>query len=108
MPVVYPRKIREALASIDIDILKKEMLKQGFEFTREGGFRTGDEPFRYANYVFYKHPDSGMEIRIGHHKEPWLNNDIFEICYCPADGHEWRDVTPDFRRAKWRKVSSRY
>lgn len=107
MPVIYTKKIRESLASIDIEKLKNEMVKRGFEFIREGGFRE-EEPFKFSNYMFYTHPDSKMDIRIGHHTESWLNNNVFEICYCPDGGHEWLDVTPDFRKAEWRKVSLRY
>lgn len=108
MPVIYKKKIREALGSIDIEKLKNEIISKGFEFIREGGFREEDEPFKFSNYIFYTHPDSKMDIRIGHHTESWLNNNVFEICYCPDGKHEWRDVTPDFRKADWRKVSSWY
>lgn len=108
MPVIYPKKIRQALASIDIEVLKDEIIKLGFDYIREGGFQPNDEPFKFSNYIFYTHPDSKMRLRIGHHTESWLNNEVFEICYCPDGSHEWRDVTPDFRKTKWRNVSSRY
>lgn len=108
MPVIYKSRIRRALASIDIEKLKNEILCRGFEYIREGGFRKEDEPFKFSNYIFYKHPDSKMRIRIGHNTEAWINKSVFEICYCP-DGEEWWiDITPDFRKAEWRKVSSRY
>ena len=108
MPVVYTKKIREALASIDIEKLKDAILKRGFEYIREGGFRENDEPFKFSNYIFYTHPDSKMMLRIGHHTEAWVNNSVFEICYCPDGMEWWIDVTPDFRKGDWRKVSNRY
>jgi hypothetical protein len=108
MPVIYKKKIREALASIDIEKLKNEILCRGFEYIREGGFKKEDEPFKFSNYIFYTHPDSKMRIRIGHHKELWMNNAVFEICYCPDGMKWWTDITPDFRKAEWRKVSSWY
>lgn len=107
MPVIYPKKIRQALASIDIEVLKDEIIKIGFEYIREGGFRE-DEPFKFSNYIFYTHPESKIDIRIGHHTESWLNNNVFEICYCPGDMSIWIDITPDFRKTKWRKISKRY
>jgi hypothetical protein len=76
MPVIYTKKIREALGSIDIEKLKHEILNRGFKYIREGGFRE-DEPFKFSNYIFYTHPDSKMDIRIGHHTESWLNNNVF-------------------------------
>ena len=108
MPVIYKKNIREALASIDIENLKNEILCRGFEYIREGGFRKEDEPFKFSNYIFYTHPDSKMRIRIGHHKESWMNNAVFEICYCPDGTKWWIDITPDFRKKEWRKVSSWY
>ena len=108
MPVIYTKKIRRALASIDIEKLKNEILGRGFEYIREGGFRKEDEPFKFSNYIFYTHPDSKMEIRIGHHTEALVDNAVFEICYCPDGTEWWIDITPDFRKKEWRKVSSRY
>lgn len=106
MPIIYKKKIREALASIDIEKLKNEILSRGFVYIREGGFRKEDEPFKFSNYIFYTHPDSKMKIRIGHNT--WLNNALFEICYCPDGGEWWISITPDFRKTEWRKVSSWY
>lgn len=106
MPIIYKKKIREALASIDIEKLKNEILSRGFMYIREGGFRKEDEPFKFSNYIFYTHPDSKMKIRIGHNT--WLNNALFEISYCPDGGEWWISITPDFRKAEWRKVSSWY
>lgn len=108
MPKIYRKRIRRALASIDIEKLKNEILSRGFEYIREGGFRKEDEPFKFSNYIFYKHPDSKMRIRIGHNTEAWINNALFEICYCPDGGEWWISITPDFRKAEWRKVSSWY
>ena len=108
MPVVYTKKIRRALASIDIEKLRDAILKRGFEYMREGGFREDDEPFKFSNYIYYIHPDSNIMLRIGHHTEAWVNNRVFEICYCPAGMAWWIDITPDFRKSEWRKVSNRY
>ena len=108
MPVIYSKKIRLALASIDIEKLKNEILNRGFEYVREGGFRKEDKPFKFSNYIFYTHPDSKMMLRIGHNTEAWINNNIFEICYCPDGMEWWIDITPDFRKKEWRKVSNRY
>lgn len=108
MPVIYSKKIRLALASIDIEKLKNEILNRGFEYVREGGFRKEDVPFKFSNYIFYTHPDSKMRIRVGHNTEKWLNKSIFEICYCPDGMEWWTDITPDFRKKEWRKVSNRY
>lgn len=108
MPIIYPKKIRQALASIDIEILKDEIGKLGFDYIREGGFQPNDEPFKFSNYIFYTHPDSKMRLRIGHYTESWLNKNIFEICYCPAGMNWWIDITPDFRKSKWRNISKKY
>ena len=114
MPIIYPKKIRQALASIDIEILKDEIGKLGFDYIREGGFQPNDEPFKFSNYIFYTHPDSKMRLRIGHSTEvlrvteDWLNTNIFEICYCPAGMNWWIDITPDFRKTEWRNISKIY
>ena len=104
MPVIYPKKIRQALASIDIERLKDEIIKLGFDYIREGGFKPNDEPFKFSNYIFYTHPESKISLRIGHYTEDWLNKNIFEICYSSADINCWLDITPDFRKTKWRNI----
>ena len=108
MPTIYTKNIRRALASIDIEKLKNEILNRGFEYIREGGFRKEDKPFKYSNYIFYTHPDSKMMLRIGHHTEAWVDNAVFEICYSPDNMEWWIDITPDFRKPEWRKISNRY
>jgi hypothetical protein len=54
-----------------------------------------------------------MRLRIGYNYPILLLNKnprdiIFEICYCPKNHEWWTDITPDFRRTKWRKISDRY
>lgn len=113
MPVIYPAKIRRALKSIDLEVLKNEIINNGFIFVRDGGFRPEDEPFKFCNYLFYEHPETGMNLRIGYDYPILLMNKnprgiIFEICYCPKNHGWWTDITPDFRRTKWRKISDKY
>ena len=109
MAVIYNKKTRRALASVDIDMLRAEMERLGFEFIRDGGYTPSDEPFKYSNFIFYKHPDSKIEIRIGHHRqEEWVDSNIFEICYATKSMKYWIDITPDFRKSCWRKVSRYY
>lgn len=109
MPKIYPKKIRKALQSIDLEILKNEIINNGFTFIRDGGFRPEDEPFKFSNYLFYEHTETRMKIRVGY-DYPILNrrNVVFEICYCPKDHEWWTDITPDFRKNKWRIISDRY
>lgn len=113
MPVIYPKKIRKALKSINLEVIKNEIINNGFTFIRDGGFRPEDEPFKFSNYLFYINNETGMRLRIGY-DYPLLKlrgderNVIFEICYCPKDRGWWIDITPDFRQTKWRKISDNY
>ena len=110
MPVVYPKSIRRKLNSLNLEKVKKSLLDGGYEFTREGGFRPEDEPFKFCNYLFYRNNQSKIDVRVGYYY-PWLtaNKDvIFEICYATPNMRCWTDVTPDFRKSKWRKVSDLY
>ena len=113
MPVIYPKKIRRAFKSIDLEVLKNEIINNGFTFVRDGAFRPEDEPFKFSNYLFYVNNETGMNLRIGYNypilflnKNP--RNVVFEICYCPKDHGWWTDITPDFRQTKWRKISDKY
>ena len=109
MPVIYPKKIRRKFASLNLDKLKNRLIELGYQFIRDGGFKPEDEPFKFSNYLFYKHPETEMNIRIGYNY-PIFNtqNMIFEICYCPKDFGWWTDVTPDFRKNQWRIISNLY
>ena len=113
MPVIYPKKIREALRSIDLEVLKNEIINNGFTFIRDGGFKPEDKPFKFSNYLFYINNETGMKLRVGYNYPLLMikgneRNIIFEICYCPKDFGWWTDITPDFRKNEWRIISDRY
>ena len=109
MPVIYPKKIRRRFANIDLELLKKAILDDGFEFVRDGGFGKDDEPFKFCNYLFYKNSKTGMALRVGY-DYPILGNEnvVFQICYVKKNHNWWTDVTPDCRQNKWRKVMRKY
>lgn len=113
MPVIYPKKIRNKFKSLELDKLKNRLIELGYSFIRDGGFKPEDEPFKFSNYLFYKHPETGMNIRIGYdypilimNKNP--RNIIFEICYCKRGDNWWTDITPDFRQHQWKIISNLY
>ena len=113
MPIIYPKKIRDALRSIDLSMLRKEIERLGYEFVREGHYSKEKEPFDHCNYLHYLHPESKVAIRIGYDYGFLMTKDnskdlIFEICWARDDMRWWRDITPDFRKDCWRKVSNRY
>jgi hypothetical protein len=113
MSVIYSKKIRDKLNSISLTLLKEELKCCGFTFVRDGGFRTEDEPFKFSNYLFYKHHNNEMMVRIGYEKFPMMTDTdydfpIFEICFCSKDETWWHDITPDFRENKWKKISKIY
>lgn len=109
MPVIYPKSIRRKFSSLNLDKVKDSLINYGYQFIRDSGFRPEDKPFKFSNYLFYKHPKTNVEIRIGY-DYPLLNskNVIFEICYATPKIRWWTDVTPDFRRSEWREVSDWY
>jgi hypothetical protein len=101
IPVIYPKEIKDKLNSISLGLLH-----------REGGLEE-NKPFQFSNYLFYNHPVTSMDIRIGYARFPRLdgtykNLGIFEICYCSKDCGSWLDITPDFRKKQWRKISRNY
>lgn len=113
MPIIYPKKIRMAFKSIDLEVLKTEIVNNGFTFVRDGGFKPEDEPFKFSNYLFYINNETGMRLRIGYNYPILILNKnprdiIFEICYCAKNHGWWTDITPDFRQTQWRKISDRY
>lgn len=105
MPVIYPKKIRQKFNNIDLELLKKAIIEDGFEFVRDGGFRPEDEPFKYSNYLFYTNKSTGESLRVGYNYPLFgKDNKVFEIMYAGKGCTWWTDVTPDMRKAKWRKV----
>ena len=113
MPVVYTSKIREKLRSINLNLLKTELNMLGYNFIRDGAFTESMEPFKHCNYLFYQHPKYNIQIRIGYDYGVGKTKEnsydlIFEICYSDPCESSWRDVTPDFRKNKWRKISCKY
>lgn len=108
MPVIYPAKIRKRMNNIDLELLKKAILDEGFEFVRDGGFRPEDEPFKFSNYLFYRNK-TGVRLRIGYNYPMIVNrNVVFEIMYSRPGDSWWRDITPDCRQVKWRKIMIDY
>ena len=113
MPIIYPKKIRDAMQSIDLSVLRKEIESLGYEFVREGHYSKEKEPFWFCNYLHYLHPVTKVAIRIGYDygflrtKED-SKDLIFEICWARDDMRWWSHITPDFRKQCWRKVSKRY
>ena len=39
MPIIYSKRIRRNMANIDLNLLKKAIVEDGFKFIRDGGFR---------------------------------------------------------------------
>jgi len=109
MPVIYSKSIRRKFASLNLDKVKESLINKGYKFIRDGGFRPDDEPFKFSNYLFYKHPETQVAVRIGYNYPIFgSKNIIFEICYVKPTDNWWRDITPDFRRHEWREVSDSY
>lgn len=104
MPIIYPKAIRRKFRSLNLEKVKESLTNKGYEFVRDGGFRPEDEPFKFCNYLFYKHPETEVAIRIGYD----YPNHIFEICYVKTGGGWWSDVRPDFHRNVWKEVSDWY
>ena len=93
------------MASIDLNLLKKAIVEDGFKFIRDGGFHKNDKPFKFSNYLFYHNDDTNISLRVGY-SYPFIgkHNLVFEICYALDDHSWWTDITPDCRQNKWRKV----
>ncbi len=109
MPVIYPKSIRRKFSSLNLDKVKNSLINHGYKFIRDGGFRPDDEPFKFSNYLFYKHPETQVSIRIGYNYPICGDkNVIFEICYAKPDMEWWRDVTPNFSKNYWREISDWY
>lgn len=109
MPVFYPKAIRRKFSSLNLEKVKESLKKNGFEFVREGGFRSEDKPFRFSSYLFYSNKETGVRIRIGYNY-PLMGtkNHIFEICYAKINDSWWTDVTPNFSKNCWKEVSDWY
>lgn len=109
MPIIYPKKIREKLQSLNLEKVKESLVKNGYKFVRDGGFRKDDKPFDFCNYLFYIHPETKTKIRVGYDYPLYGNrNIIFEICYAENGEQWWTDVTPNFSRTCWKEVSDWY
>ena len=109
MPIIYPKRIRKKFHSLNLEKVKESLIKNGYKFIRDGGFRKDDEPFIFSNYLFYMHPETKTAIRVGYYY-PFLGNGnaIFEICYAKNGDEWWTDVTPNFSRTCWKEVSDWY
>ena len=110
MPVIYPKAIRRKFQSLNLELIKESLAEEGYDFIRDGGFTKNDKPFKFCNYLFYKHPKSKTRIRVGYDYPSILNNKnrVFEICYAKQGDEWWTDIVPDFREKKWRKISEWY
>jgi len=109
MPIIYPKKIRRKFASLNLEKIKASLTKQGYEFIRDGGFRPEDEPFKHCNYLFYKHPQTKVAVRVGYDYPLFgKKNVIFEICYAEIKDTCWIDVTPNFSKNCWKEISDWY
>lgn len=109
MPVIYPKRIRRKFSSLNLNKIKDSLINHGYQFIRDGGFQPEDEPFKFCNYLFYKHPKTQVAIRVGYDYPLFSFKDlIFEICYATPEMKWWRDVTPDFHKAIWKEVSDWY
>ena len=106
MPIIYKTRERRRLHAVDLEKLKSKLIEMGYLFIRDGGFRPEDEPFKFSNYLFYKHPQTNKAIRIGYNY-PFLDNNrniIFEICFANKDDKWWQDIIPDYRKEFWKFV----
>ena len=105
MPVIYKTRERRRLYAVDLEKLKNKLIKLGYEFIREGGFRPEDKPFKFSNYLFYQHPKTNKAFRIGYNYPLIGNkNTIFEICYAHKRDEWWTYIIPDYRKPFWKDV----
>ena len=105
MPVIYKTRERRRLHAVDLEKLKNKLIKLGYEFIRDGGFRPEDEPFKFSNYLFYHNPKTKASYRIGYNY-PLLGkiNIIFEIMHANEGDSWWTDIIPDYRKPFWKDV----
>ena len=109
MPIIYPKRIRKKLHSLNLERVKESLVKNGYTFIRDGGFKKDDKPFKFCNYLFYIHPETKMAIRVGYdYPLSGSRNIIFEICYAKNGQQWWTDVVPNFSQTCWREVSDWY
>ena len=108
MPIIYPTRERRRIKAVDLEKLKNKLVSLGFVFTRDGGFRPEDKPFKYSNYLFYDKKDTNEHYRIGYDYPLFgSKNSIFEICYWKSGyGWGWHDLIPDYRKQFWKDVIS--
>ena len=105
MPKIYPKNIRRNMANIDINLLNKAIIEDGFKFIHDGGFHKDDKPFKFCNYLFYHNDKTNTSLRVGY-SYPFIGKHdvVFEICYSTDDHSWWTDITPDCRQNKWCKI----
>lgn len=109
MPIIYPKRIRKKLHSLNLEKVKESLIKNGYKFIRSGSFRKNDKPFKFCNYLFYKHPETKIAIRVGYDYPLFGNrNIIFEICYVKNYQQWWINVIPNFSQTCWKEVSDWY
>jgi len=109
MPIIYPKRIRKKLYSLNLEKVKESLAKNGYKFIRDGGFKKEDKPFKFCNYLFYIHPETKLNIRVGYDYPLFGNrNAIFEICYTKNGNQWWTDVIPNFSQNCWKEVSDWY
>ena len=101
MPIYYKSRDRKRLALINLEKLKSKLIDAGYKFIREGNISPDDEPSKWCNYLFYKHPTNKEKqfLRIGYNI---FNFTIFEIAYVKLNN--WWDILPDFRKKFWKHV----
>lgn len=105
MSIIYSKRIRRNMANIDLNLLNKAIVEDDFKFIRDGGFHKDDKPFKFCNYLFYYNDETNTRLRVGY-SYPFIGKQdlVFEICYATDGDSWWRDITPDCRQNKWRKV----
>lgn len=105
MPIIYAKRDRKRLQVVDLEKFKSKLLELGYTYIRDGGFRAEDKPFKWCNYLFYRHPKTKKSVRIGY-EYPILRerNAIFEICIANNGDEWWTDILPDYRKNFWKTI----
>ena len=109
MPIIYPKRIRKKLYSLNLEKVKESLTKNGYKFIREGGLRKDDNPFQFCNYLFYRNPKTKISIRVGY-DYPFIGNrnTIFEKKKKKNKEQWWTSVVPNFSQSCWKEVSDWY
>ena len=105
MPIIYPKRDRKRLHMIDLEKAKSKLLELGYTYVRDGGFRKEDKPFKWCNYLFYRHPKTKKAVRIGYDYPIFGGrNIIFEICIANNGDEWWTAILPDYRKEIWKSI----